>query len=505
MEPTPQSKTLEQLTAEGATPVATYEDLVAQGATPVEESALEPPKPSAFDAAVSGLASHGKDLLWGAKQLPSTLTDPKTWRTVLQTPNISKTLKPLLPFAESFQEWQARQAQEAQDEEKAQRPPDPDEIATQQEYPLAYAAGQLSPALIAVLPFLAKGGLKLLSKLEKPGIAQGRRVLTGGANLLNANKKAISEPIVGEAYEQGAFKPWGSTDVAADVMEGARERVGDQYSKVVEGLEGRGIEGPDPMGVGQGMRAEGATIRQHSVGTGVPELYERTAEEIESKVPPGQRLGLKQAEDIKRSLQEKAKYDRVQGDTLMERGRKDLAFRVKDAVEDAVQRGIANHPDPVARALGAEFEPIKEQLGRIIEASNAANKGANQAMKRQAMPLTSKMVGGAAAIAAPTGPLGKIIAGKGAAETMSMLQRHLPSTKAWAYLGLGRGSRSLLEKLAASPKLQGSPLLPVIKAAMEKGQEAAAVAHLKLYTNPDYQAAARDVIEPDKAETREGQ
>jgi hypothetical protein len=158
--------------------------------------------------------------------------------------------------------------------------------------------------------------------------------------------------------------------------------------------------------------------------------------------------------------------------------------------------GRANHPDPVARALADEFIPVKRQLGNIIEASEAANKGAAQAARRQAMPLTSKMVGtgAAASTLATTGnPLITAGAGKGAAEGINIIQKRGPSTSAALKLKAAR-FLSTPGRMLADPAILNSKWGAILLNAKAQGRDLAVV-HQALSTYPEYQAHARRIEE----------
>jgi hypothetical protein len=299
--------------------------------------------------------------------------------------------------------------------------------------------------------------------LESVGLKQGRRVLTGGADPL-AVKKPIADAAVAAAFDKGAIAPGRTTQYAADVLNEARGASAKELGALLDELEAKGVKGPDALALARSLRAKAADLEANSAGTGAPELYRKMADEIEQKIPayssgaPGPaspELELNQAESIKRSLQEKARYDRVQGDKIIEGARKDIASTVRQGVEDSITRQSVLAPKEAAR-----FVPLKEELGNLIEASNAANKGAAQAARRNAFSLRDMILGSgaSAAGAAAAGPLGTIA---GPVTTIASHVARTRGTPTAAWLAYKAGQA--LENAGAGPVASGvSKVGPVI-------------------------------------------
>lgn len=269
--------------------------------------------------------------------------------------------------------------------------------------------------------------------LQNKSINIGRRVLTGGAEPLSV-KNPLSPEAVQTAFDVGAIAPGRTTKYAADTLREAREAAGKTLGGIIDKLEAAGVRGPNAVQLAQALRQKADTLEMNSAGTGAPALYRSLADEIESKVagrpaftPGRQNLDVSQAEAIKRSLQEKARYDRVQGDTILEGARKDIASHVRQSVEDAIQNQAHLAPE-----AAADFVPTKESLGNIIEASEVANKGAAQAARRNAFSLRDIMLGSgmSAGGAAALGPLGALAGPATAVASQAVRTRGTP-TAAW--------------------------------------------------------------------------
>jgi hypothetical protein len=284
-------------------------------------------------------------------------------------------------------------------------------------------------------------------------------VLTGGGTPMNATREPLTPAAVKAALEHGAIVPGGTTAGAAKRLIATRAELGDQYEKIIDALRARGIEGPQADALAQEMIAEGRSISANSLTDAVPNLYQKTGESLQTKPTlPSGNLDLKQAENMKRSLQREAKYGRYE-DTPLNEGKEDLAAMVRKANEDAIDAGAAASGDVQTQAIAAQFKPIKEDLGNIIAASRAANKGAGKAAVARGVSLTDY-----AAAAA-----GFAHGGAGEGSKLAILN-HLartrgPSTMSWA-------AHAASDKIAAIAKMNPAALGKygaVLGAALQKG------------------------------------
>lgn len=154
--------------------------------------------------------------------------------------------------------------------------------------------------------------------------------------------------------------------------------------------------------------------------------------------PPDATLGLTQAENMKRSLQGLARsaYKQQMPDEVAE-AHMDAAAMLKSAVEKAIEKQAALAPDEAAA-----FVPVKQRLGPLIEASNAATRGAAMADRRSAFSLTDYLAAaaGAAHGHSPLESGGLMLANKA-------LRTYGPSAATWA----SKGGADLLERLASLP------------------------------------------------------
>lgn len=271
----------------------------------------------------------------------------------------------------------------------------------------AYSAakdGHVGDALLKLLGSGALGGgaaggaLGLASEgLRKSGVTQmvadwirgkaidkGRKVLTNGADQLSS-RQPISEAAVEEAIRSGAIKPFGTNQGAAERLDDLRKATGGQYAEIVKRLEAGGVEGPEARAIADQLLQKGAAREPLSgADKSIPNAYLAEAQNAEAVSMGKPKLGLSQSEAIKRDLAEKAHYGRVE-ETPLNRARKDMASVYRQATEDAIDAAVAKaQPGSEVSTLGSQFEPVKRRLGSIIEASDAANRGAARGAQRGA-------------------------------------------------------------------------------------------------------------------------
>jgi|GEM_PF-2854897 len=289
--------------------------------------------------------------------------------------------------------------------------------------------------------------LPLSSKARETFLKQGRRVLQGGASPMNALQREVSKEAVEEVGS--AFRPLGTTVGTDARVEAMREEVGNQYGSIITSLKANGFTGPDAEALAKKMAVEGRSIASGNTNPAVRSVYDSEAGALRAQEPasPGASpdftvkrdsngaLALDQAEDLKRSLQARAKYNRVNvAETPQNDARKEVASMYREANEDAIDRQAAASNDSRTQAIAAQFIPVKQQLGRLIEAGDALDKGVAQAARRSGS-LHSSIA------AAPALASGNYL---GAAKSMfadALWRERGPSTVAWG----ARGARDILQ------------------------------------------------------------
>lgn len=225
------------------------------------------------------------------------------------------------------------------------------------------------------------------------GVARkaGRRVLYGGANGLS-ERFPVPDSSIDAAAKAGAFPVGGTTEHAANVLSDALDEAGAVKGDVMKQVEKAGLQGPDSANLAQLLRSKAALLRKNTAGTGIPDLYEKIAADIEA-AGEGGRLGAQQTENIKQSLQDAARYG-MPTEKLLNRARKNIASTVRQANEDAIGADAVTAGTPDAQAASDALVPAKSAYAQLAPAATAAEKGLSQTTKRNAFSLRDTTLAG---------------------------------------------------------------------------------------------------------------
>lgn len=162
------------------------------------------------------------------------------------------------------------------------------------------------------------------------------------------------------------------------------------------------------------------------------------------KVAPKVRLGLTQGENIKRSFQDQASaaYKQLDPGEVGE-AKTDAASILRAAVERSIERQAA-----LAPRAAADFVPVKQRLGPLIEAGNAADRGAVMADRRHAISLIDLL-------AATAGGHGDPLKSAGVALGSKALRTFGPSAATWALKGGANAAGGIANTPEATPRAAG--------------------------------------------------
>lgn len=219
--------------------------------------------------------------------------------------------------------------------------------------------------------------------LQERALESGRKALSGIGTPLAARKE-IPEAVVNQALDTGAIKPFGTVTGAANRLEEQSNILGDAYGQILKELEAKGVTGPNAVVLARDIASRAAAAGKVSLGSARPRMLADMAAELPEKVNPApfasKRLGLLQAEEIKRGLQNEARreYDKISRQfTTAGETKKEMASIFRQAIEDEVQAQAAKAP-----AAAAAFEPVKSRLANTLSALRVAEEGAARAARR---------------------------------------------------------------------------------------------------------------------------
>jgi hypothetical protein len=263
----------------------------------------------------------------------------------------------------------------------------------------AAVGGAGTAVLGGALPVVGEGVRKvavpLARRLSQTAIEQGRKALSGIGTPLSA-RKPIPEAAVQQALDTGAIKPLGTVAGTAERLATQADEVGSVYANILSSLEAKGVHGPEAEALARDLAQRAVAAAQTSLGSARPGMLQSTADELLTKALPTSgrgRLGLMQAEEMKRGLQAEAarEYDKITRQyTTAGETKKEIAAAMRGAIEDAVQQQAALAPEEAAA-----FEPVKAKLANALAALRVAEEGAARAARRKPISLTSTIAGSA--------------------------------------------------------------------------------------------------------------
>lgn len=217
-------------------------------------------------------------------------------------------------------------------------------------------------------------------------------VLQGGSDIAVATRKSLQPEAAEEAIRSGAIRPLGTTQGAYERLSKMAEQQGTTLGRIIDELEAAGVKGPDARKLADELLERGAAIEPNTFIEGVPARFLERAEQVAGKARDG-RLGLRQAEELKRSSQKMARFERLTASPL-EEAEQEISSRLRQSVEDVIDEA-AKSPGSSAdvRALAERFKPVKDRLARVLEARRFAEMGAAKAAQRQPLGIKDVMIG----------------------------------------------------------------------------------------------------------------
>lgn len=323
--------------------------------------------------------------------------------------------------------------------------------------------------------FLGRALAPVAEYLTDKGLSYGRKALSGVSSSL-ARRKPIPAEAVREAFDVGAIRPGSSVEGIARRLQDVADPLSERYAAILKELEASGVTGPNAQNLAAQLATEGAQAEANSIIgtraaalkdtakalTGAPGGHMRPPIPPKPTDPMGN-LGLMQSELMKRELQADAasQYVKEGPTSLAGAARKELAGKFKDAIEQAVAEQAAKSP-----AAAAEFQPVKEQLHRVLTGLGAAREGAARYARRSPFGL-HEALGLASGIAT-----GNPLEAAGAAGLMSALKERGASTLGSAFYSAGRGLSGFApEALSPVTTPEGAALAKALADALRRRAE----------------------------------
>ena len=281
-----------------------------------------------------------------------------------------------------------------------------------------------------------------INPLRRLAVRQGKQTIQGSSDIAAATREPLADDAVEEVLRGGAIRPFSTTQAAAQRIEDLVAQRGQAYASLIQRLEDRGVTGPDALRVADVLTERAARLRPRTMNTALPDYLEesaRTVRRASGQERPGFTLNLTQAEDLKRSAQEMARYGKFE-ETPLNAVKREVASVLRRANEDAVAAaGRAAPAGSEVRTMAQQFVPVKQGLGRLLEAERFAQKGASKAEQRSPVSFKDLLLGSTT---------GNPLAAAGAAGAMSIARNRLPSTVAAGSYRLAAGAEEGSDELA---------------------------------------------------------
>lgn len=343
------------------------------------------------------------------------------------------------------------------------------------------AGGAAAGAVGSTVGYGVGKALPLVTRAVKNGLESvaertGRRALLGGADSISGRAE-VPRAAVLEAIRSGGILPGGTSKGAFGRLSAKTEALGSVYGEILEELEKAGVRGADAEAViNEMLTRAGQKFGSSGADKTATNTLMREAANVEGLAGgPGGSLGLRQAEEIKRDLANRARHE------FLRRGTKDKALGeaagiIREANESAVTQAGQNAAPNSPTALAAEaFVPVKQRLSRLIPARDAAERGMTANGRRAAISLKDAAMATATGGGLPQMVGGALIKGRipstvasssyyaaQLADLLSKTATRLPERSA---VGGALGSAALR---AEYPKL--SPEIAALLRALEGGQ-----------------------------------
>lgn len=309
---------------------------------------------------------------------------------------------------------------------------------------LAYAAPKVGAAAGRVAAPLLR---RARSSLEGVAASMGRRVLQGGSDLASATRREVPDEVILDAIANNSILPFGTTQGALRRLNAEVADRGELYNQILQNLEEVGVQGPEVEPLARQLLDRADDVARQSLGSqGPANAYRSAGQRLENIArggtgtrgaigPVEQRLGLQEAEAMKRRLQDEARYGLI-SDTPLNDAKKEIAGRVREAIDQAVeQAGQAAPPDSLTALLAERFVPAKQSLGRALAGRELAEKGTARIAGRNAIGLRESMLG---AMTSGGDPVTGLLNSAG----LSLAKSRLPSAGAQGAYWLSRLARA---------------------------------------------------------------
>jgi hypothetical protein len=278
---------------------------------------------------------------------------------------------------------------------------------------------------------LTEGASRAWPFLRRYAINKGREVLSGSSDMAAQARKPLSNDAAEEVLASGGIRAFDTTPQTHERVAQLAEEAGNLQGEIIRELESRGVPGPEVEPLAEDMMRRFAEEQKTSYyDDGPARVYQRVAQKMEQRAG-GPTVPLGEAETAKRKLQALAKFHRRQA-SPKEESLQEASSMLRQAVEDAVERGAASSSDPDVRSFANAFVPAKQRTGRLLEAEEFSDRAAAKYLQKPNVSAFDRLTG-----AATSG--GNPIVAEAQAQALSQARRRMPSALARYSYDLSHG------------------------------------------------------------------
>lgn len=252
--------------------------------------------------------------------------------------------------------------------------------------------------------------------LRRLAVRNTKEAIQGQSDIGAATRKPMRDESAAQMLDDGQLRAFDNVEDIHNRIVPRADEEGARLGAIIRDLEARGFEGPRARVIAEELvrRGESLTNRISSDKSPAKVYLDEAANVLAAERANGGTLGVRQAENIKSSIQGRAPFAKLEsterGDAL-----KDSSRVVRQAVEDSLFEQAAardTRASEGARAMGVPLDEVgggrfygdkvqgfvdqKGRVGKYLDAAQFSTRGRSKFDQRPRVGLTDTIAGAAA-------------------------------------------------------------------------------------------------------------